>query len=73
MYESKMTIEVHVLMAFEKTLLKTPAMYRYTEVLPRTFLATTAIRNGSHEYFFSKELVRRMIIAIEPNCCLKKS
>ena len=39
-------------------------MYRYTEVLPRTFLATTAIRSWSHEVIFSKEPVRRMIIAM---------
>ena len=37
LYVRKMTIADHVLMAIEKTLLKTPAVYRYTEVLPRTF------------------------------------
>ena len=38
-----MTLADHVLKAIEKTLLKSPAVYRYTEVLPRTFLATTGI------------------------------
>ena len=62
-----MTIAAHVLTAVEKTLLKTPAVYRYTEVLPRTFLATTGIRRWSHEDIFSKEPVRRMMIAIATN------
>ena len=67
LYVRKMTIADHVLTAIEKTLLKTPAVYRYTEVLPRTFLATTGIRSWSHEDIFSKEPVRRMIIAIATN------
>ena len=58
-----MTIADHVLTAIEKT----PAVYRYTEVLPRTFLATTGIRSWSHEDIFSKEPVRRMIIAMASN------
>ena len=62
-----MTIADHVWTAIEKTLRKTPAVYRYTEVLPRTFLATTGIRSWSHEDIFSKEPVRRMIIAMETN------
>ena len=49
LYVRKMTIADHILTAIEKTLLKTPAVYRYTEVLPRTFLATTGIRSWSHE------------------------
>ena len=56
-----MTVADHVLTAIEKTVLKTPAVYRYTEVLPRTFLSTTRIR------IFSKEPVRRMIIAMATN------
>ena len=62
-----MTTADHVLTAIGKTLLKTPAVYRYTELLPRTFLATTGIRSWSHEYIFSKEPVRRMIIAMVTN------
>ena len=62
-----MTIADHDLTAIEKTLLKTPAVYRYTEVLPRTFLATTGMRRWSHEDIFSKEPVRRMIIAMATN------
>ena len=62
-----MTVTSHVLSAIEKTLLKTPAVYRYTEVLPRTFLATAGIRSWSQEDIFSKEPVRRMIIAMSTN------
>ena len=66
-YVRKMTRADQVLTAIEKTLLKTPAVYHYTEVLPRTFLATTGIRSWSHEDIFSKEPVRRMIIAMATN------
>ena len=62
-----MTIADHVLTAIEKTLLKTPAVYRYTEVLPLTSLATTRTRSCSHEDIFSKEPVRRMMIAMATN------
>ena len=52
LYVRKMTVADHVLTAIEKTLLKTPAVYRYTEVLPRTFVATTGIRNEAMRIFF---------------------
>ena len=54
----------HVLSAIEKTLLKTPAVYRYTEVLPRTFLATAVIRSWIQEDIFPEKPVQRMIIAM---------
>ena len=62
-----MTIADHVLTAIEKSLLKTPAVYRYAEVLPRNFLAATGIRSWSHEEYFLEEPVRRMIIAMTTN------
>ena len=46
---------------------RTTAVYRCTEVLPRTFLATTGIRRWRHEDIFSKEPIRRMIIAMATN------
>ena len=67
LYVRKITIADHVLTAIEKTLLKTPAVYRYTEVLSRTFLATTGIISWSHEDIFSKEPVRRVVIATATN------
>ena len=51
-----MTVADHVLMAIEKTLPKTPAVYRYTEVLPRTFLATTGKKVGAMRIFFRRNL-----------------
>ena len=53
--------------SIEKTLLKTPAVYRYTEVLPRTFLATTGVQSWRQEDVFSKEPIQRMIIAMTTN------
>ena len=62
LYVRKITIADHVLSAIEKTLLKTPAVYRYNEVLPRTFLATRGVHSWRQEDVFSKELVRRMAL-----------
>ena len=67
LYVRKMTVADHVLSAVEKTLFKTPAVYRYTEVIPRTLLATAGIRSWRQEDVFSKEPVRRMIIAMTTN------
>ena len=67
LYVRKVTVADHVLTAIEKILLKTPAVYRYTEVLPRTFLATTGVSSWSHEDIFSKEPVLRIIIAMATN------
>ena len=51
----------------KKKLVKTPAVHRYTKVLPRTFLTTTGTWSWSQEDIFSKEPVRRMIIAMATN------
>ena len=67
LYVRKITIADHVLSAIEKTLLKTPAVYRYTEVLPRTFLPTRCVHSWRQEDVFSKEPVRRMAIAMSSN------
>ena len=62
-----MTVSDHVLTAIEKTLLKTPAEYRYTEVSPSKFLATTGVQSWRQQYVFSKEPIRRMIVAMTTN------
>ena len=67
LYVRKMTIADHVLSAIEKTLLKTPAVYRYNEVLPRTFLATRGVHSWRQEDVFSNEPVRRWTIAMSSN------
>ena len=66
LYVSKMTVSDHVLTAIEK-FLKTPAVYCYTEVLPRTFLATTGVQSWRQEDVFSKEPFRKTIIAMTKN------
>ena len=62
-----MTITESFLGALEKQLMKTPAVYGFTEVLPRTFLATTGVQSWRQVEVFSKEPVRRMIIAMTTN------
>ena len=47
LYVRKMTVFEQVFIAIEKTLTKSPALYRYTEVIPKTFLIPTGSRSWS--------------------------
>ena len=60
----KMTVSDNVVGTIEKTLLKTPAIYRYNEVITKTFLATTGQQSWKHEDIFTKEPIRRVIVAL---------
>ena len=66
-YVRKMTVADFVLSLIEKTLLKSPAVFNYIEVLPRTFLATTGVQSWRREDGFAKKPVRRMIVAMSTN------
>ena len=50
----KMTVSDNVVGAIKKKLLKTPAIYRYNEVITKTFLATTGQQSWKHEDIFTK-------------------
>ena len=67
LYARKMTVSEQVFIAIEKTLTKTPALYRYTEVLPKTFLIPTGSRSWSKEDVFSREPVRQFALALVSN------
>ena len=56
MFVQKLTVSDNVLGAIEKTLLKTPAIYRYNEVFSKDFLATAGQRVGSKMTFSQKNL-----------------
>ena len=60
----KMTVSDNVLGAIEKTLLKTPAIYRYNEVINKTFLATTGQQSWKYEDIFTREPIRRVIVVL---------
>ena len=64
LFVRKMTVSDNVVGAIEKTLLRTPAIYRYNEVITKTFLATTGQQNWKHEDIFTKEPIRRLIFAL---------
>ena len=64
LFVRKMTVSDNVVGAIEKTLLRTPAIYRYNEVITKTFLATTGQQSWKHEDTFTKEPIRRLIIAL---------
>ena len=67
LYVRKMTVTDFVLSSIEKTLLKTPAIYNYIEVLPRNFLAKTGVQSWRQEDVFAKEPVRRIVLAMSSN------
>jgi hypothetical protein len=67
LYVRKMTVSDPVLAAVERALLKTPALYMYTEVIPKTFIIPTGQNSWKHEDVFMKEPIRRMAIAMNTN------
>ena len=60
----EMTVSDNVVGAIEKTLLKTPARYRYNEVITKTLLATVDQRSWKDKDIFTKEPIRRLIVAL---------
>ena len=67
LYVRKMTVSYQVFAVIEKTLTKTPAIYRYTEVLPKIYLIPQGTRSWSKEDVFSKERIRRFALALISN------
>ena len=64
LFVRKMTVSDNVVGAIEKTLLETPALYCYKEVITKRFLATAGQRSWKHEDIFTKEPIRRLIVAL---------
>ena len=64
LYVRKMTVSDHVVNAIEKTLIKTPAIYRYNEVITKNFLVQAGSSVWKHEDIFTKEPIRRLIVAM---------
>ena len=62
-----MTVSENAVSAIESVLTKTPAMYRYNEVIPKTFLASTGSMSWKQEDVFTKEPIRRFAIAMNAN------
>ena len=62
-----MTVSDQVFTAIEKTLTKTPALYRYTEVWTKICLIPQGSRSWSKDDVFSKEPIRRFALALISN------
>ena len=50
--------------AIKKTILKTPEIYLFNEVITQTIWATTGQQNWKHEDIFTKEPIRRVNVAL---------
>ena len=67
LYVRKMIVSEPVVASIERVLLKTPAMYKYTEVLPKTFIIPNGQNSWKHEDVFMREPIRRLAIAMNTN------
>ena len=67
LYARKLAVSENVLTSIEKVLLKSPARYKYTEVIPKTFVIPGGQQSWKYEDIFSKEPIRRMAIAMNTN------
>ena len=67
LYVRKMTVADHVYTAIESTLTKMPALYRYTETIPKTFLVSLNSQSWDQEDVFNREPFRRFVIAMSTN------
>ena len=54
-YVRKARVGENVYSAFETILSKTPALYRYTDIIPRTFLISTVVQSWCHKDVFTRE------------------
>ena len=64
LFVRKMTVSDIFVGAIEKTVLKTPAMYRYNRVITETFLATWGQLSWKHEDIFYRRTNKAT------NCCI---
>ena len=62
-----MTLTENAYSAIETTLAKATARYRYTEVIPRTFLIGQNSQSWDQEKLFSGQPFRRFILALSTN------
>ena len=67
LYVRKMTLTETAYSAIETTLAKATARYRYTEIIPRTFLISQNSQSWDQENVFSGQPIRRFILAMSTN------
>ena len=67
LYVRKMTLTENAYSAIETTLAKATARYRYTEIIPRTFLIGQNSQSWDQENVFSGQPIRRFILAMSTN------
>ena len=53
-----MTVSDNICSAIETILIKTPALYRSAEILPKKFLISTGVQSWSHADVFTSEPIR---------------
>ena len=67
LYVRKMTVSENVYSEIESTLAKASAMYRYTEIIPKTFIVSKGLKSWNHEDIFNREPIRRFALAMTTN------
>ncbi len=68
LFVRKLTATDDVVTAIERVLVaKSPARYKYTEIIPKTFVVPRGQRSWKHEDIFQEEPVRRIALAFQRN------
>ena len=67
LYVRKLTLSEHEVVAQEAALLKRPAEYHFTQVIPRTFVIGAGQSSWTQEDIFTKEPIRRFALALCKN------
>ena len=67
LYVRELTVNDDFYSAIETTLSKSPVLYRYTEITPKTFPVSTEVQSQRHEDVFIKERIRKFAIAMKTN------
>ena len=73
LFVRKLTVTDMVFTSIERALLKSPAIYEYTEVLPKTFVIPGGQNSWKHEDIYMKEPIRRLAIAMNTNAAFGAS
>ena len=73
LYVRKMAVSEHAISSIEGVLLKTPAMYKYTEVIPKSFIIPNGQNSWKHEDVFMREPIRRIAIAMNTSAAFGAS
>ena len=67
LFVNKVTVSDNIYSAIETTISKTPLVYRYTEIITKTFLTFTGSKSWDQKDSLNSEPIRKFAVAITTN------